>query len=69
MSLEIQIIDALTGEEIIRDMNDQELEAALKSSAQIEAQNAELEAKAKARTSALAKLADLGLSPEEIAAL
>ena len=59
----------MTGDEIIRDMTDNELEAALESSAQIEAHQGELNAKAAARASALAKLADLGLTAEEIAAL
>ena len=66
---QIQIIDALSGEEIIRDMNDEELKAALESSAQIEAHQAELNAKAAARLSALAKLKKLGLTAAEIEAL
>jgi DNA-binding NarL/FixJ family response regulator len=66
---QIQIIDALTADELIRDMNDEELAAHLELQAEIEAQNAELLAKVTARQSALAKLADLGLTAEEIAAL
>ena len=64
-----RIIDINTGEEIIRDYTAAEI-------AQVEAaiieetkRAAEAEAKATARASALAKLAALGLSPEEIAAL
>jgi hypothetical protein len=53
-----------TAEEIL------ELEQFQKDAQEIEsAHQAEAEAKAKARASALAKLADLGLTAEEIAAL
>ena len=66
---QVQIIDALTGDEIIRDMTDDELAKHLELSAELEAQNVELQARAAARQSALAKLAELGLTAEEIAAL
>jgi hypothetical protein len=63
-------IDALTGETVVTELTSQEL-------AELEAENlanqsvidAEREAKEAARTSALAKLAALGLTEEEIAAL
>jgi len=63
------IINASTGEEILREMSAEEL-------AQWEAQNANEEsmrkeeaAKQAARQSALEKLSALGLSPEEISAI
>jgi hypothetical protein len=63
-------IDGLTGETVITELTSQEL-------AELEAENlasqsvidADREAKEAARTSALAKLAALGLTEEEIAAL
>jgi hypothetical protein len=63
-------INALTGETVVTELTSQEL-------AELEAENianqsaidAEREAKEAARTSALAKLAALGLTEEEIAAL
>ena len=67
--LQIQIIDAETGEDLIRDMNDEELSAHKLATAEIKAQNAEIKAKAEARASALAKLAALGLTEAEIASL
>ena len=54
----------LTGAELIAFKAQRELDAA-----ETAAQLAEIEAKAAARQSALAKLADLGLTAEEIAAL
>ena len=62
---QVQIINAETGNEITRDMSDDELEAFIA----IQADQEILDAKATARQSALAKLADLGLTAEEIAAL
>ena len=59
-------IDASTGEVIERDFTPEEI-AQRDSEAQIEQQK--LEAKEAARESALAKLAALGLTEEEIAAL
>jgi DNA-binding NarL/FixJ family response regulator len=66
---QIQIIDALTGNQIIRDMNNEELSAYIEADFEIQAQQAEAEVKATARESALAKLAALGLTAEEVAAL
>ena len=54
----------LTGTELADFLADQSDQLA-----QVAAQQAELDAKAAARESALAKLADLGLTAEEIAAL
>lgn len=63
------IVDAVTGEIIERELTEEELEQ-LEIDATNEAnRNAEQDAKAAARESALAKLADLGLTAEEIAAL
>ena len=65
----ILIVDVATGESIEREMNADELsqrELDAEKSVNIET---EQEAKAAARESALAKLAELGLTAEEIAAL
>jgi Holliday junction resolvasome RuvABC DNA-binding subunit len=66
---QIQIINAETGEQITRDMNDEELAISVESSAQIQIQNSEINAQLSARQSALSKLAALGLTQEEIEAL
>lgn len=65
----ILIVDALTDEVIEREMNADELaeHQALREATQ--AYQADQDAKASARTSALAKLAELGLTAEEIATL
>jgi hypothetical protein len=63
------VIDALTGEVLQRDFTDDELKQSKADAAQAAARQAEYDAKAAARASALAKLADLGLTAEEIAAL
>jgi len=63
------IIDALTGKETIRELTADELTQRIKDQAQAVAQEAEATAKADARTSALAKLAKLGLTQAEIEAL
>jgi hypothetical protein len=63
------IFDAATGETLEREMNEAELANYETLQAESAASQAEAEAKASARTSALAKLADLGLTAEEIAAL
>lgn len=65
----ISIFDALTGQLIEREMNAEELANYEATNAEAAARNANREAKATARTSALAKLAELGLTEEEIAAL
>ena len=62
-------IDAETGDQVERELNKKELEDRELLIADIYKEKAELEAKAAARESALAKLADLGLTAEEIAAL
>jgi len=65
----IVVVDVATGETIERAMTPAELEAQSAVSAEaLVIQNA-MEAKAAARESALAKLAELGLTAEEIAAL
>ena len=63
------VIDALTGEVLQRDFTDDELNQSKADAAQAAARQAESDAKAAARESALGKLADLGLTAEEIAAL
>ncbi len=62
-------IDALTGVETIRELTADELTQRELDKAQAASRQAEADAKAAARESALAKLADLGLTAEEIAAL
>jgi DNA-binding NarL/FixJ family response regulator len=59
-------VNAATGEEVIAPLNQDELEYIQTITQEVES---EKEAKATARTSALAKLAALGLTEEEIAAL
>jgi hypothetical protein len=59
-------MNAETGEVIERDWTDEEIAEAAIFDAAFQAQK---EANAAARTSALAKLSDLGLTAEEIAAL
>jgi DNA-binding NarL/FixJ family response regulator len=63
-------IDALTGETVITELTDKEVAESQKEQIAIEAaKEAEKQAKLAARESALAKLAALGLTEEEIAAL
>lgn len=68
-----KIINIQTGEETFRDFTDEEIAALEAEQAQNEAEYAQFiataTAKATARASALAKLIDLGLTEEEIAAL
>jgi|688.fasta_scaffold2208712_2 hypothetical protein len=63
------IIDASTGEVIERPATEEELANQVSIGEESATIEAELQAKADARTSALAKLAALGLTEEEIAAL
>jgi hypothetical protein len=56
-------------DDVVREMTTEEHNAYKAQQAEAAAQQAEAEAKAAARESALAKLADLGLTAEEIAAL
>jgi hypothetical protein len=69
MSDIIMEVNVLTGEIIERELNETEIAERNNSQSAFEAQLAEQDAKAAARTSALAKLAELGLTAEEIAAL
>lgn len=62
-------LDGATGIETIRELTPEELEEREELAQQAEAQLAAQEAKKAARTSGLAKLAALGLTEEEIAAL
>ena len=66
-------VDCSTGVETVRDMTAEEIESMQVAIAANEAQRLEQEvaeaAKAEAKASAEAKLAALGLTPEEIAAL
>ena len=63
------ILDGFTGKTIERELTAEEIAEREEMQAEVEAQKAEQEAKAAARASALAKLADLGLTEEEVAAL
>ena len=65
----IRIHNTETGEIVDREMTPDELEQYNLEQLEIAAIQAEIEAKATARASALAKLAALGLSADEIAAL
>jgi len=65
----ILIIDGLTGQETLRNLNKEELDELETGLAAQEARQEEEKAKADAKASALAKLAALGLTEEEIAAL
>jgi hypothetical protein len=63
------ILDAESGEMIERDLTDEEIADHLAIKAEADARQADAEAKAEARLSALAKLAALGLTQKEIEAL
>ena len=63
------IIDALTGQVVQKELDADQLNEIAKLGVAYEAQKAEEQAKAAARESALAKLAALGLTEAEIAAL
>jgi len=63
------VIDVETGEQMIRELTAEELSQQQTNAAEFAAKQAAANAKAAARQSALAKLAELGLTEEEIAAL
>lgn len=65
----IMEVNAITGETVTREMTAEELQEYEVIQTEIQARQAEQEAKAAARASALAKLAELGLTEEEVAAL
>jgi hypothetical protein len=67
--LVMQLIDAATGESIIRPYTADEIKAHKAMQAEEAKSQAEAQAKADAKASALAKLAALGLTEEEIAEL
>ena len=62
-------VNGETGETVERELTAAEITARKALATQIAKAEAEAQAKAEARESALAKLADLGLTAEEIAAL
>jgi hypothetical protein len=62
-------VNAETGETVQRELSIDEVAELESLSAEADAREANQEAKAAARESALAKLAELGLTAEEIAAL
>ena len=66
---EIKIVNCTTGEETVRDMTDAEIEQRKLDAAAAKEHKAAIDAQAAARESALAKLAALGLTDDEIAAL
>jgi hypothetical protein len=68
-TLKVLTVDAITGKQTLRDFTDAELADNTAKSVAEESAQASLANKAAARASALAKLADLGLTAEEIAAL
>jgi hypothetical protein len=68
-TLKAVIVDAATGEVIERPLTADEIAECEVRQAEWEAQQAEQDAKVAARKSALAKLAALGLTADEVAAL
>jgi hypothetical protein len=68
-TLKAVIVDAATGAVIERPLTSEEISALAVLEVEQEAQRAEQEAKIAARESALAKLAALGLTADEVAAL
>lgn len=68
-TLTIAMVDAATGEVTERTLTADELAEREAMIAEAEAQQAEADAKIAARESALAKLAALGLTADEVAAL
>lgn len=67
--LTMVFIDAITGETIERELTSEEIAERNERIANANAEKAAAQAKAAARQSALSKLAELGLTEEEIAAL
>ena len=61
--------DGATGQAVNRPLSENEIAQRSLDAAEAQTQQAEADAKTAARASALAKLADLGLTAEEIAAL
>lgn len=68
-TLKAIIVDATTGQVTERPLTSNELELREALTKQVATAQAEAQAKADARASALAKLADLGLTQDEINAL
>ena len=68
-TLNVLIFDAETGAVVERPLNADEFAQRALDTEKFEADKAEAEAKATARESALAKLAALGLTADEVAAL
>lgn len=64
-----KIVNAITGEETWRDYTKEEIAQVEKAQAKAAEKIAAAEAKENARASAFAKLAELGLTEDEIAAL
>jgi hypothetical protein len=69
MKPQIKIVNCETGEEIVRDATDAEIEQIAKDKAEADARQAEAEAKAQAKAAAEGKLAALGLSTDDLRAL
>lgn len=67
--LTTMIVDAATGEEVIRPLTAEELADVQAVATEAAQREAEAQAKVDARQSALAKLAALGLTEEEVGAL
>lgn len=66
---QVKIVNAETGEEIIRDANAEEISQMAKDQAEAEAVQAEADAKAQAKAAAEGKLAALGLTTDDLRAL
>jgi hypothetical protein len=67
--LQLAEVDGLTGKVTYRNLTSEELEQKQLDSIESKTQQAEADAKIATRSSALAKLAAIGLTPEEIASL
>jgi hypothetical protein len=66
---QIKVVNTETGEEIVRDANEQELAQIEIDSANALARKAEAQAKAQAKATAEGKLAALGLTTDDLRAL
>jgi hypothetical protein len=66
---QVKIVNAETGEEIIRDANAEELAQMAIDKAKVDERQAEAEAKAQAKATAEGKLAALGLTTDDLRAL
>jgi acyl transferase domain-containing protein len=69
MKPQIKIMNSTTGEEVVREMNDEEYLDYQQWQTQVATEQAQAEAKEEAKASAYSKLEALGLSADDIEAL